>query len=120
MITIKDTKKIREKLKLTHIVIFGISEGGKQHVSTHGKTKTDAIQAAEAGNKLKAHLGWPENMCNSKPLERICGNCSFWRYDEIGRETRIPENWPGKCHLEPYIIKRHEKNIACSKFEPNK
>lgn len=118
-IRIGKVKEIREELDLSHIVIFGISFDGSQQVATHGKTKVNAKEAANAGNKLKSSLGWPDNLCHSKPLERICGNCSFWKMKKIEPGDRIPKPWPGFCYYEPTKVQRFEDDIACGHFEPN-
>lgn len=115
MITIKETKEFREKFNLTHIVILGISEDGSQHVSTHGKTESNAKEAAKLGNELKEKLNWPKNLCNSKPLSRICENCSFYKYPSHRDITYGDE---GKCMVEPKQITRNRNAIACKFFEP--
>jgi len=120
MISIKKAKQIREELGLTHLIIFGITPDHVQHVATHGKSKVDAFEAAHAGNALKSSLGWSSNLCNSKPLERICENCEFWQRDHHDPGYRIPDPWPGKCLFEPTKVKRHDNDIACSRFEPNR
>lgn len=119
MIPIKKIKKVREDLNMTHVVIFGIDENGAHHVCTHGKTQLQAKQAAEAGNSLKKGMNWPEDMCDSKPLKRICEKCSFWKIDEHDNRNRIPDRWPGHCYLNPVPVKRFLDDIACISFEPN-
>lgn len=120
MISIKRIKQIREELQLTHLVLFGIDANGVQHIATYGKTKINAEQAAEAGNNLKKSLKWPEDMCNSKPLDRICYNCSFWKMKKTDPGYPIPEFFPGKCFHDPSPIVRNENDIACFHFEPNR
>lgn len=56
-IKIREAKRVREELKLTHIIIYGVDEEGIFQMVTHGKTEKDAKQAAIAGNKLKKCLG---------------------------------------------------------------
>lgn len=120
MIKIAQVKKVREDLNLTHVVIFGIDENGTHHICTHGKTQRQAKQAAEAGNSLKKGLNWPEDLCNSKPLERICKNCSFWKIRNYNYSERIPHSFEGNCYFAPSLIKRVENDIACGNFEPNR
>lgn len=120
MIPIKKVKEIREELNLTHLVIFGKDEEGISHVCTHGKTRLDAKRAAEAGNTLKRIMNWPADLCEAKPLERICKNCEFWKMDKTDPGSRIPERWLGKCHYEPSLITRYEEDTACCHFEPNR
>jgi len=78
-ISIKTIEKIRKELGLTHLVIFGINCDGVQHVASDGASVSDAIEAATFGNKLKENPSRPKNLYNSKPLERLCKNCSFWQ-----------------------------------------
>lgn len=67
-IPIQAAKNISSKYEYPEVVIFAYDlETGKQHVTTYGKSKEQCIDAAKAGNHLKRHLGWPENMCNAKP-----------------------------------------------------
>ncbi len=118
-ISIKQVKQIREDLRLTHLVIYGLSSDGAQHIATHGKSTADAKHAAEMGNEIKQFLNWPENMCKAKPLPRICENCEFWQRKQISHSERIPENWPGKCMYNPEPIIRYAQDISCGNFTPN-
>ena len=118
-IPIKRIKQLREEYGFTHLVILGIGADG-QHVATHGKTQKHANEAANMGNHLKRELSWPAEMCNAKPLERKCENCSFWQRKKLDHSYRIPENWPGKCMFKPDPLVRYEQDIACGNFEPNR
>lgn len=118
MIKIKEAKQIREKFEFTHLVILGISEDGAQHVATHGKTVLQAKEAAAMGNRLKREMRWPEEFCNTDPLERKCENCSYWQRKKIDHSERIPENWSGKCMLYPETVLRYDKDRGCTHFEP--
>jgi len=118
MITIKEAKELRERFGFTHLVILGISSDGTQHVATHGKTNVHAKEAATMGNHLKKELGWPADKCNSKPLERICGNCSFWQRGYHSPGDVIQSNMHGKCMFNPEPIRRYEEDKACGNFEP--
>lgn len=118
-IKIEKIKEIREELDLSQIIVFGISFDGQQHVATHGKTKVDSKLAAEAGNSLKKVLQWPKDLCNSKPLERKCKNCSFWQQNYHRPGDPIDHPFHGKCLFEPSKVNRDENDIACGHFEPN-
>ncbi len=115
---ISEVKEIREKFDFTHIVILGIDMEGRQHVATHGLSKSNAKQAADMGNNLKKKLKWPIKNCNAKPLERICAHCDYWKRGEHWPGYPIEENQGGKCMYNPEPTKRFEKDIACSKFIP--
>jgi len=120
MISIDDVKYIREYLGMSHLVLFSIDDEGKQHVSTHGDSESDAKEAAKAGNKLKKSLGWPEDLCNSNPLQRICKNCTFYKAD-FGYHCFNGWSKDGKdghCHFEPKKIFKKEDS-KCHHFEPN-
>lgn len=80
-IPVSIVKSWREQIGATHIVVFAVSPDGRQHVATHGETEPNAKEAADAGNKLKTALGWPEKSCNDKPLPRVCENCSYYKPD---------------------------------------
>jgi len=119
MISIKEVKQIRENFGFTHLVILGISNDGKHHVATHGKTVVQAKEAANIGNQLKKEIGWPQNLCNSKPLERICEHCSFWQRGYHHPGDVIQSNMHGKCMFNPEPTKRYEQDRACGNFEPS-
>ena len=118
MITIKQAKEIREMLKLTHIVIFGVTEDNNNVVATHGLSVQQGKEAAQYGNQLKKALGWPLQLCKSTPMKRICDNCSFWKIRNYDHSERIPHNFEGNCYYSPSLIKRVDNDIACSNFEP--
>jgi hypothetical protein len=118
MITINQTKDIRKALDLSQIIILGISKDRTMHVSTHGETKADAREVAEMGNKLKTLLEWPKNLCNDKPLERICKHCSFFQYNYHVPGSRIESNAEGKCMFNPEPTRRKEEDRACNNMEP--
>lgn len=111
-ISIAKAKSIREELGLQVLVLIGVDAEGRQHVATHGKTRTDAVNAAVAGNRLKAAMGWPAHMCEAKPVERICANCAFWRAD-----SRSISGTRGHCHLYPNTVGK-AADSTCAQFEP--
>ena len=120
-IPIAEAKRIREKLGATHLVLFAIDQEGSQVVATHGQTTAQAKEAAAAGNKLKAALGWPTDLCQAKPLDRTCGNCAYFQkergtfYMNSGYDERVY----GHCMAEPKPIGRAATDCACLHFEPN-
>lgn len=118
MISVKQAKQVRELLGLTHIVIFGVTESNDNVVATHGKTVVQAKESAQYGNILKGAIGWPLQLCNSKPLERKCENCSYWQRGYHRPGDVISENKNGKCMFNPDPVTRFEKDRACGNFEP--
>lgn len=110
---IKEIKKLRENLGFTHIVLLGIKEDGTHELSTHGKTITNANEAAILGNKVKEFIGWPPEFCKSKPLERVCGNCDYLQENRIRFDCSET-----KCMVAPQTIERKKDDRACEKFEP--
>ena len=110
-ISIKEVKETREALGFQKIVILGIDNDFKQHVVTHGNTTKDADIAAKLGNDLKKVLKWPDDICNIKPLKRICGNCHFLQNAPVGEYK--------ECAYEPMKAIRDEEDISCCNFEPN-
>ena len=115
MITIKKIKELRESFGFTHLVLFGICKGGKQHIATHGETMENAKEAAEMGNRLKAILNWPEDLQKAEPLRRICGNCFYWVKEGHYSE---PMGYKGKCYIAPNKVTRWEMDRACKEFVP--
>lgn len=112
-ISISTAKAIREKLGATHLVIYAIGEDGTSHVATHGKTLRHARQAAHMGNGIKEHLGWPKEMCEAEPVERICGNCTYWRVDSLQSDGVM-----GICSTEPKQVST-TRFRGCRHFEPD-
>lgn len=120
-IPIARVKELREELGLTHLVIFGVEADGTQHVATHGDTEPQAREAATAGNRLKASLGWPTGLCKDRPLERICQNCVFFKPDY---GMHCFNGWTGDgsrgdCLTEP-SVRRVAKEHSCHLFSPNR
>jgi hypothetical protein len=119
MIEISEAKAIRESLNVTHLVLFAVDANGAQHVATHGLTEKNATEAAEAGNNLKAALGWEAALCSSKPVQRICKNCTYYEPD-FG--TYCVNGWSkfgdtGHCMCAPEKVKV-EDSRKCALFEP--
>jgi hypothetical protein len=52
------------------IIIALNAQDDTTHVVTYGKSEKDCRLAAEAGNNLKRHMGWPEDLCSAVP-ERL-------------------------------------------------
>jgi hypothetical protein len=118
-ISISEAKAFRESIGATHLVVFAVSEDGQQHVATHGETEQHAREAAKAGDKLKSALGWPDDICRSTPLPRICANCTFYKPDY---GTWCFNGWSGDgsrghCLVEPGVT-RVGKEHSCRHFEP--
>ncbi len=118
-ITVAQAKDIRETLGLTHVVIFGVTEDGQQHVATHGQTEQHAREAAKAGNSLKLTLGWPKHLAECKPLPRVCANCAYYKPDY---GTWCFNGWSGDgshghCLVEP-SASRVGKDHGCHHFQP--
>ena len=118
-ISIGTAKEIREQIGASHLVIFAVASDGTQHVATHGDTERNAREAAEAGNNLKRALGWDNSLCNAKPLERKCKNCTFYEADY---GTYCMNGWSkngdsGFCQLEP-VKTTVDAEQKCRYFEP--
>jgi hypothetical protein len=77
-IPINTVKQIRESLGMTHLVIIARDKNGTSYVASHGDTWEDAKNAAYTANFIKRSLGWPDNLCQAEPLERICKNCTLY------------------------------------------
>jgi len=118
-VSVAAAKELRERIGATHVVVFAVYEDGEQCVATHGKTQTNAREAAAAGNRLKSAIGWPEHLCQSQPVRRECANCAFWKLD---RGVFTATGWTGDgetgdCHLEPRTVFKRGDSL-CGSFEP--
>ena len=119
-IKIAQVKAWREDIDATHLVVFAIDREGRQHVTTHGETEQNAQEAAKAGNKLKAALGWPEDLCRAKPLERVCKNCAFYKPDY---GIHCFNGWSGdgssgRCLYQSHLRVATKADDQCADFEP--
>lgn len=65
-IPIAAAKRLAADLGLRQVIIVA-HDGERAHVVTYGKSREDCRLAAESGNNLKRHMGWPEDLCNAKP-----------------------------------------------------
>jgi len=119
MISIKEAKEIREQYNYTQLVILGVKKDGSQCIATSGDTTTNAQCAADLGNYFKKKLDWPDKKCHTKPLERICKKCSFWKDLHYDRSEPIPYYLKGLCYYEPVKADRCENDISCIHFDPN-
>jgi len=119
-IAISQAKSVMETLNATHVVIFAVSADGSQHVATYGKSKDNAREAAQAGNNLKAKLGWPVDLCNSSPMERICQNCDFYKpdYGIWCFNGWSGDGSSGQCFYLPRPVAKRADDMACSGMEP--
>ncbi len=111
-------KDLRESVGATHIIIYAVMPDGEQCVATSGGTAREARQAADAGNKFKTALGWPEDLCKDRPAPRLCKNCAFWKVD---RGIFTATGWTGDgdrgwCHLEPKEVRKSADSL-CHYFE---
>lgn len=115
---ISDVKRIREDIGASHVVVFAIVNG-RSCVASHGRTEGEADEAATLANMLKRELEWPEELCNSKPIERICDNCAFFNCDN-GRSyaNGFEPASSGDCLVEPKRSRRGRTEHACRYFEP--
>lgn len=67
-IPIKAAKDIANEYGYNQIIIHGYDiESGVQSVCTYGKSQEDCDNAAKGGNAIKKLLGWPDDLCNTKP-----------------------------------------------------
>ncbi len=110
MISVKRMAELRKELNVTHLVLFSIDGKGAQNVATHGKSENQAIQAADYGNNLKKHLGFPDKMSDSKPIDRTCSNCDFFEND---RGFGFVE---GTCYFDVPTKNVHFERKACKDF----
>lgn len=70
-IPIAAVRRLGQQYELSHVIVFGMEPNRlgtfKQHVATWGRGLEECGQAADFGNKLKVHLGWPERLTDAQP-----------------------------------------------------
>lgn len=68
-IPIAAARRICDEYGYDQVVIFArkTGEGGKEHVTTYGRSLEHCDIAARMGNNLKRHVGWPESKCQDVP-----------------------------------------------------
>jgi hypothetical protein len=65
-IPIKAAKTIAKEYDCRQVILVAW-DGERTHVVTYGQTLDECEQAALGGNMVKRALGFPEEMCNTKP-----------------------------------------------------
>jgi len=67
-IPISSVKKIGIDYGYSQVIVVAWDDiTGTQSVATWGKTLAQCDQAAIGGNFVKKALGWPDELCNTKP-----------------------------------------------------
>ena len=66
-IPISAAKGLAQKFGLRQVILVALDEENIAHVVTYGKSLEDCRLAAEGGNNLKRHMGWPEELCSAVP-----------------------------------------------------
>jgi hypothetical protein len=61
-IPIRVLRDFAKKYGYTHILMFATDENMRQYVATYGRSITDCDEVAQAGDRLKNALGWPESL----------------------------------------------------------
>lgn len=62
---------IADQYGMRQVIIIALNANNDTaHVVTYGKSLDDCRLAADAGNNLKKHMGWPEELCSAVP-ERL-------------------------------------------------
>lgn len=66
--TIPNAEALCREHLLRQVIVLSW-DGTETRVDTFGVTDQDSAIAAEAGNRIKRWLMWPESMCNSVSLK---------------------------------------------------
>lgn len=67
-IPIAAAKRFAGTFGLRQVIIIGLNaDDDTAHVVTYGKSLEDCRLAAESGNNLKKHMGWPDELCSAVP-----------------------------------------------------
>jgi len=119
-ITLHEAKRVLDNIGATHVVIWAVTPDGAQHCATFGKTSGNALEAAKAGNKLKAALGWPDDLCKALPLERVCKHCDFYKpdYGIFCFNGWSGDGSSGHCMLEPKPLPKKATEQVCRYWAP--
>lgn len=71
-IPIKAAKEVSQKYNQDQVILVTFDKtDGLTHVVTYGKTLKDCEEAAIGGNLIKKLIGFPENLCKTKPRRII-------------------------------------------------
>lgn len=65
-IPVRAAKQIAQEFDCRQVILLAW-DGKLTHVVTYGKSMEDCDQAAQGGNKLKKHLGWPDSLHDFPP-----------------------------------------------------
>lgn len=67
-ISVLAAERFAQTHDLRQVIIIGLNDTDNvAHVVTYGKSKDDCRLAAESGNNLKRHMGWPVELCSAVP-----------------------------------------------------
>lgn len=68
-------KKLAKEYGLRQVIVIAQNaDDTTVHVATYGRSIEDCKLAAESGNHLKRHMGWPDDLCNEVPARLRRGN----------------------------------------------
>lgn len=69
-VSIQAAKALAKRHGLAEVIVLGLAfEEAQVTVTTYGTNDHHSAIAAEAGNRIKRWLGWPEAMCRTESLK---------------------------------------------------
>lgn len=84
-------KDVADKYKLRQVIVLAW-DGKATHVVTYGDSISDSDLAADAGNQLKAFLGWPEHLRQDESVKVVAMRAELAKLrvdvEEMQREQR--------------------------------
>jgi len=101
---VSDVRELGKKHALKQAILLAW-DGERSHVVTWGITQEDCAQAAEGGNKLKAALGWPDDMCRDEP-------------SALKKVRARNKELEGQVKTLSETLKLMQKSLACDVPEP--
>jgi hypothetical protein len=110
-IPITAAKHLAQEFDLKQVILFAW-DGKQQHCVTYGASIEDCDQAAQGGNRLKAHLGWPESlMAEPSRVKKLKGLLDeIWNQLYVENDTVNPnKEWDSDTLAEvAAIVARHK------------
>jgi len=107
-IPIKKAQEICVDYDKSHVLIYVYDNIlNVTQVLTYGKSEKNASEIANFGNQFKEWLKFPEELCKSVPMCRICGNCRYFNPANSLNNSSYNTNKHGMCFSNPIAVERY-------------
>jgi len=112
-IPVKALEQFAKEYDLTHVVLLGYDKDGADHVATWAHTADACSATADAGNRLKTAIGWPERL-HSEPSSLKKANAEIERLQKalqraantalcFNRGTPLTKEWDNKADRDWWV-----------------